>query len=722
MTLALTAGADSLIQLGVSISDIALLIDVGRKVGNWFRASSTDNELLAHLSEDSEALIARPGLVDQLKLNKRWSRLHFIYEGEYRVNILGDGSTSKPEELSKFTWAMVIVCTALRLCLRGEELKVTIMDMFGRLLGRSKEEGLQQSLRLLLSTNMEAWRSVEQVRGLSGVANKAFQRHLKLAGDKRLSGELNEAERLEMVDLLVWLLGGKTNEFYSYSAMVFAAVGAMGNLGFDLLMDDKASRGYETQPLIRYVGSEASPTVQPAFFGAGLGGGMRAVEYARQLAFPQGDPSALIDSITGDRTLVHAMHFHWMKGEEVAEHMSFYTSSNGAYHQSGSEISYFLESEHTVKGRFQAIVSVLARSTFPVETEEAMLAIEGLLESEGEEEATWLHQHIELEYLEQTRETTEFKKYQMDLWLKYQALLFGFYYRLFDSLLCSKSKDRFIQKDSFFTGIWGFGSTTFLTACRKFTDTMRGGDGVTRAHVLYMLASMYNGRQKRYDTSSGARGLLGILGHISILSKPLLQATDEPKEIMKFIVTDLPIIDLMAETDGELYGGLSGGLQFSANPGSKVIRNANFGSPEHKWTLHAKMGVLLGQGGRGVVMAARCGGVLVGWFDPLAADVAFLNANGYYVLEDEGFGDDDDGFGTAGYKAFEVKDSDWQKGVLPSPTSEIGIIHSRGSPELRYAAAGFLMDFGIEMAIANGDLQRAYGRVEGQDSGGFVVA
>jgi hypothetical protein len=77
----MTVGANQLLQLGVSISDIALLVNQGRKFGNFFRVASSDEELLGSIGEDVEAVLKRRDLIEVSDMEKRWSTLDFIMKG-----------------------------------------------------------------------------------------------------------------------------------------------------------------------------------------------------------------------------------------------------------------------------------------------------------------------------------------------------------------------------------------------------------------------------------------------------------------------------------------------------------------------------------------------------------------------------------------------------------------------------------------------------------------
>jgi hypothetical protein len=236
-----------------------------------------------------------------------------------------------------------------------------------------------------------------------------------------------------------------------------------------------------------------------------------------------------------------------------------------------------------------------------------------------------------------------------------------------------------------------------------------------------MISSMFNGRTKPYVEGSSRRGLVGILGSISVVTLPLMRAVDTPSEIFKFMLCDLPIIDLAPENDGEIYAGTGSGIRFDNEPilQSNIIPRA----PSKKWTMHAKMGVKFAGSSNGVIMAARCDGRLVGWFNPLVADVLFLTT-AYCAQEGEQSIVDHDE--PTSVLAVEVKDNDWQRGIVPRPARQDApdgfiVVHSLGCPVLRYAATGFFGNAGDEIAISTGDVSFAYGRMELQESGVIIA-
>lgn len=58
-----------------------------------------------------------------------------------------------------------------------------------------------------------------------------------------------------------------------------------------------------------------------------------------------------------------------------------------------------------------------------------------------------------------------------------------------------------------------------------------------------------------YDPSSSIVGLLGhlsLLGTTSVVTMYLMRVTDDPGGIAKFVVLNLPVADLVSDTNGEL--------------------------------------------------------------------------------------------------------------------------------------------------------------------------
>jgi hypothetical protein len=672
MSISATIGGYQLLQLGVSLSDVALLVNQGRKFGNWFRVSSNDNELLGSIGEDAEAVLKRRDLIEVSDMEKRWSRLDFIYQGNHHNNSGLSQVKETATGLSSLSWFMITIVTALDLCLPSSSIGSLIIRVYRRVLDGDQE--LEDSLRVLLPTNIESWRSAGCVRSMTtAIARTLRASREKIVGDHALP-QLNQAETKEMESFLVWLLKGKSNNYSAMSAMVFAVAVAIGKAGVKLRTD--GTRSYESEPFVRYSESRLNISVvdrHPNEAGEPFHLKHGTISKTRQIAYPRDEPSSMIHAIPASRPTITKMIHSWDLGSRAASKMKLHAEAQLPFSRE-SEVYYTLENCDVVKSNFTKEVIMLAGRAFPERSESILRAVEDLAKGVSGDRLEWLQQHTWLEYLKRTDGTDLSNvKEEMELWLQYQALVFGFYYALIESLVSTE----FVQKDAYFRGLWGYGSTTFLAMCVEFGDLLRREGRVSRAHVLYMLSTMYNARQKPFSVLSSARGLLGILGSVSVLSRPLLRTTDDPKEISSFVLTDLPILDLMSDSDGELFAGIGGGIAFDFDHVRAQPSEVQPRGPNKEWSLHAKMGLLFGDGQQGVVMAARCAGRLIGWFNPLAADIAFLSS----VYQDRRHDGEDGYVDRPTFIGFEIDDSDWQEGSLLKPfahsiKSFVGLVQS----------------------------------------------
>lgn len=144
MALSITTGARSLVQIGISVSDIGALLQFGRTFGNWLRAAMNDQELFDILNEDYGIVLKRRGLVDVTLMETRWShKLHIIYHGA-TIKDREPSRTDSNGELRGFSWLMVALVTALDQCLTSRELSDLIVKLIVNLLNRNDAEDVQR--------------------------------------------------------------------------------------------------------------------------------------------------------------------------------------------------------------------------------------------------------------------------------------------------------------------------------------------------------------------------------------------------------------------------------------------------------------------------------------------------------------------------------------------------------------------------------------------------
>lgn len=722
MSVAVSTGPKSLIQLGLGISDVALVYRAGSKLGNWLFAPRHDKDLFEYLMEDKEALLQRKCIVDRAKMESMYRHEQFIFNGQ-RVNSADQHvNAQKKGDLDDFGWLMAVIVSALDICMPPQAGKDLIIDAFVEVLGNPEAAS---PLRVNLDKNMESWRQVGTVRSLAQRVQTAFRQTWKEKVDGQAVPQLNRAEAEELTRLLVVLFKNETNSFNCISAATFSIARAIQNAGISISTDDHA---LEWQLHIKYTSGSDAPT------GLSMVGGRTArraavpnapMWRAIMLSYPAGQPQSMIQAAEADRSTINRMEVMWQLGEEAGSHFRLQAKADLPFADQ-NEFYYELEGEDDCTKRISTHVSMLSSKSFPIDSQHLLSAVEELLKpgrtSQGSQ--VWLSQHTGLEYLLKAQPVGPVgSKADLELWLAYQALVFGFYYKLLEPLVELKFLSQ-KKEDTYFRGLWGHKSTTFLAMCIQFGQELREHERVGRTHVTYMLATMYGGRQKVYSTEQTAKNLLGVMGPLSILALPLMEASDTPQQLARYAVLDLPVVQLVGAEDGELYAGTGFGISFgSPAPSQKPIE---WKTPSKAWSVNSSMTHAFRNGGGspGVVMSARCGGRLVGWFSPVVAETMFLSSNYQQCRGEEGGHEEHlDGNPQLPESCFEVTEQDWESGHIPLPGAEesFGIVHSTECPALRYAAAGFYGHVAGEVAIATDDISAAFGRVQAQGSGIIIT-
>jgi len=730
MAVSIVAGTNGLIQLGLSLSDLALLIDQGKKFGNFVRAGQNDNDLFDVLNEDREAILRRGGLVNAPEMEKRWPMMDFIHQG---IKIQGKIVQSLQTEsamhdvnhrkkksntgdgVDSFTWVMVAITSALDECLPSSEIQELLIYVFAKVLDR--DDDIARALRIHIKRNIESWRSFGCAREIAHSIKMEMRKSLSSGTPGQLPAraipQLNLAEMADMKNMLIWLLNGDTTVFNAMSPITYSIAEALKKVNLDLCTDGNPS--HERQACIAHH-LEGQPLGMSSLSTKAVPRGLSSKPL--QISWPRENPESMIDALGVGRSLENLMNQSWQRGKIAAGAMELIGQADGPYGAT-EEVHYNLhvsDNAH-VRKRYDSHIGMLADQGLPADTENTYSALEWILQGEPPESSRWLHSHVAQDYLLRVNNTdAEPEELYKPVYFKYQAFIFGFYYQLLEQVLSF----RLIETTAFFHGTWGANSTTFLAMCTQLGRCWRKDERVSRAHVLYVLSAMYNGRRKIFSATSKLPRLVGVLGPISVLALPLVRTTDNPKEISRIAIVDLPIVDLSAESaDGDLMASDGGGIRFEF-PGEhdRAATITQPAGPKDKWTVHPYMSVALGGDDiSGVVMAARCGKRLVGWFNPLAADISFLSPA--YVRESYSKGD---------MFAFEVRDEHWEAGKalqpsLSNPGSAFGVVRSYNSPSHRYAAAGFYAERGEEIAIARSatEFRGAFDRIEAQDRG-MVIA
>ena len=673
-----------------------------------------------------EALLKRRGLVESSTMKSRWAYIEFVYEGQ-TIRTPSEKNMQDELDLTKFSWVMVSLTASLRWCLSDHSYRKLLTDFFLEVLlsesanDNEARNGMVQSLRALLPDNIACWKSLASARHLDRNALRILRNRWRSEadlGDQELAiPQLNRQEEKELTEFLIWLLRSESVDFQVYSSMVYSVAKCTEDAGIKLRTS--GNRRYESEPFVHYIAQENNDRTYPIwYYSYDDPRSMRKNIQPRtpQISYPYGTPESMIETRPFDRDVKQDMEMLWHQGVKAGRKVSLKPSASHPFTPT-SDIDYSIdfEKERVDKrtSNFGPQLNLLGSHAFPFATQSILAALELLIKGQSDTRIEWLERHTAPEYLQRQTSLPSKRRENIEIFQKYSALGFGFYHQLLRQLV---SFD-YVKRHTYFRGIWGDETPLFLTMCTQLSTEL-GRGSVSRTHILHVLTSMYNGRQKMFSPSISRSGLLGIFGDISVLSMSLVQVSDRPTEISRFAVIDLPIIDLMpSENNGELYANHELGIDFfmkEMERGGVVTAQP----PTSKWSVEAKMGMLFGEGEEGVVMAARCQGRLVGWFSPLAADVMFLSA-AYQV-------DSRDQEADEPIKGFEVTDEQWQQALVQRPCGkdmmdedQVLLVQSKSCPPLRYAATGFYTIAKEEVAIATDNIRGASQWIQGP---GVVVA
>ncbi|CZR65888.1 uncharacterized protein PAC_15788 [Phialocephala subalpina] len=197
MSLTVTTGAGSLISLGLGISDVVTLTNLGRLARNWMSAQVIGICWVCFKKMSATLFFARACLIS----------------------------------CDQFTAIMICLTGALNALNTNSTTLEIIRNLLLRLIhgGPAEEELISTQIR----TRVNAWRSAACVRGLTTQIAKT--RTLLMNRKSIEDGFMPSGDAPMMVDFLFWLIG-ETSETYTTSSSDVAGVAyCLTFLGFDIL-------------------------------------------------------------------------------------------------------------------------------------------------------------------------------------------------------------------------------------------------------------------------------------------------------------------------------------------------------------------------------------------------------------------------------------------------------------------------------------------------------
>lgn len=217
----------SLKHLGFQSSDITTIRGLGRTL-TWSTISRSDRNLLEDFNILYEVAVLRKGILEQAKLQKRWSKFTIFKEGrksKYANQLKND---SDP-----FTWLMALIRAVLLAAFPLTLADETMVDFVVGFVDPEDED----SFRTQLPGHLAGWRSFVNVNGIEAAAQREWEQ-LERKGDHP-AGSIPLSDQRDVLEFLKWLVRDTSPKFETSSGDVYCLAQMLKELGISLLQATK---------------------------------------------------------------------------------------------------------------------------------------------------------------------------------------------------------------------------------------------------------------------------------------------------------------------------------------------------------------------------------------------------------------------------------------------------------------------------------------------------
>jgi hypothetical protein len=217
-----------------NFGDAAVIAHAARNVGNWLMAQTRDSNLVNSLNVDINTVITQRGLIDVLRLQKRWSFEIRLFKNGSRTGIL-TSCTDMSMDMDRFTWFMTLVIAALDVAVPHVHFNKIVFDLLSQI-SKDTRDGMQY----LLSEpgiHIQGWRSTACLLGIS-IRSRHVWKALAQGGERWPGWDSSTASE-NILQLLVWLLSEETPSFATTSTNTFCFATVLHDIGFERVFATK---------------------------------------------------------------------------------------------------------------------------------------------------------------------------------------------------------------------------------------------------------------------------------------------------------------------------------------------------------------------------------------------------------------------------------------------------------------------------------------------------
>ncbi|KAF2877624.1 hypothetical protein BDV95DRAFT_481536 [Massariosphaeria phaeospora] len=564
MSLQITTKTGSLIALGLGISDIATIVSLSRRFGNWMTAASGDADFLEFLDTDELEIIRRRGLLDVDRFNKVWGHRIALLANGKPTEYEGEDAEKVLEKFSRFTAIMVCLVAAMDAFMSFELVRSTLRQVLLALL-RTTEFG-EDILASRYPDRLNSWRSSSTLRGLASKARQIRRRLL----DRRLlvDGLMPQGDRLHMIQFLIWLLAESGEDFTTQSSDVAGVASCLSELGIDLLSveglgeagDGRASL---TSCRVRY-SSEAIMRVHDKTPGSDVAILGRVSLTTVSLLCPE----EALTNFPIHPDIANRCRTAWQDGARASEVIkcrpvvpNYDKRQFDAFWDTGSPpLRVRDDIRNLVSAHAFAVNKEICQAMESVFQHEPTASLKWVLEQTTEEMAS------DADRWNQASSATQIWNFDMqdptriNAFTVFQAFFMGYYYAIFLRLVDTSS-----LRVQTVDGAWGYRSSEFLCNARNIwlglgTVATPGVRILRRERVFSILSELVLGKMKEVSKVRRAANrenwCVGIIEKHSLMIRSLLKPCRTIREAGEFVMLDVDTSGIPRDMEGLVRPGV----------------------------------------------------------------------------------------------------------------------------------------------------------------------
>ncbi|MCJ1333383.1 hypothetical protein MMC10_010079 [Thelotrema lepadinum] len=562
MALQVSTGPQSLVGLGISVSDVATLYGLARRFGNWLTAATGDQEFLNLLDQDEMDILHRKGLIDLLRFNKQWgSKMTLLANGK-PTSFVGKDAEKNLDTFSRFTAVMVCVIAALEAFASREVARLILKSVLLELL-QTTEWG-EDILASHFGNRVNCWQSAADVRGLSGRARQIRQSLLNR--DLVLDGLMPIGDSKAMVQFLVWLLASNTTTYITPSSDIAGVGVCLSQLGIDILgIIGMGEETLATSCQLEYYPQAALPMSSPGADACIPSFTSRGTNTTVNLQSPEESFSKFpIDAHTSTRC-----RQAWCSGSKAAEAVGWtlvYQSQSGDI---DDDIKYVFYDKGSENIRTRTKIGALVEAQAFIVNREVCQQLELTFQRESDATLDWL--------LDQTLDSMNtddmvcgenFRdQKRINVFTIFQAFFMGYYYAIVFRLIDTSGLQLKIVD-----GDWGYRSVTFLVRMKSLylSELQFEQEAMLvlrREDMISLLASMVCNNTQLITRIRKPRSkdswCVGITGKRTLVVQSLLKPCFTLSDVGKFVLLDIDASGIPRDKDGLIRPGVADGdIQF----------------------------------------------------------------------------------------------------------------------------------------------------------------